>query len=93
MSRKKKKVWEMLHRKRALNIFFGFETAVGFLNAAVMKLLIDKLLGLCIVFYPSHILLFSCKEETALQKPQSNITVFFLSMCNTTLAKQGNAHL
>lgn len=65
MSRKKKKVWEMLHRKRTLNIFFGFETA-GFLNAAVMKLLIDKLLGRRIVFYPSHILLFSCKEETAL---------------------------
>lgn len=55
----------MLHRKRTLNIFFGFETA-GFLNAAVMKLLIDKLLGRRIVFYPSHILLFSCKEETAL---------------------------
>lgn len=65
MSRKKK-VWEMLHRKKALHIFFGFETAVGFLNAAVMKLMINKLLGRRIVFYPSHNLLFSCKEETAL---------------------------
>lgn len=56
----------MLHRKKALNIIFGFVTAVGFLNGAVMKLMIDKLLGRHIVFYPSHILLFSCKEETAL---------------------------
>lgn len=57
MSRKKK-VWEMLHRKKALHIFFGFETAVGFLNAAVMKLMINKLLGRRIVLSLTHPPLF-----------------------------------